>query len=258
MSTPCEIPGARPQVIAGMATPVTQSVAEDLAVIFPHAPAPRSETALQLVVGRRELTATTRPARSRIGTMGAIAAATLLGVAAGALIGHGPAPARRDPQPAAQTAAATLAPSPAARPATQPPTRAATPEAPVRARLHKVVARPPPARRRETAEAPSAEVCQGAQCRASSVMAADERLRRAFDSAVDAGVSQNVLVDYHDQWDELRRQAPQEPGAVAARYNQLAGELNSMAAGRQRSDHAPPDRPSAGVGGPTQIAALGR
>lgn len=256
MSTPRESPGARPQLIDGMATPVTRCVAEDLAAIFPHEPPPRAETALQLVVGR-ELTATKPAAQGRAGTLGAIAAAALLGVAAGALIGHQPAPSRRGPQPAVQTAAVASTPRPAASSA-QPPVQAAKAEAPARIRLHKVVARPPEAQRQRTAKAHSVVACHVSHCRASSVMAADERLRRAYDWAVDAGVSPNVLTDYHDQWEQLRHQAPNEPAAVAARYDQLAGELNSMAAGRQRSDHVPPGRPSAGVGGPTQIAALGR
>lgn len=256
MSTPRESPSARPQLIDGMATPVTRSVAEDLAAIFPHEPPPRTETALQLLVGR-ELTTAERPAPSRTGTLGAIVAAALLGVAAGALIGHPRAPSRRGSPPPVQTAAVASTPRPAASPA-QPPVQAAKAKAPARVRLRKVVARPSEAQRQRIAKAHSAAVCHGPHCRASSVMAADERLRRAYDWAVDAGVSPNVLTDYHDQWEQLRRQAPSEPAAVAARYDQLAGELNSMAAGRQRSDHAPPGRPSAGVGGPTQIAALGR
>lgn len=257
MSTPRESPGARPQLIDGMATPVTRSVAEDLAAIFPHEPPPRTETALQLVAGRRELTAAKQPAPSRVGTLGAIAAAALLGVAAGALIGHQPAPSRRGAPPAVQTAAVASTPRPAASPA-QPPVQAAKAEAPARIRLRKVVARPAEVQRPRTAKVHSAAICHAPHCRASSVMAADERLRRAYDWAVDAGVSPNVLTDYHAQWEQLRHQAPSEPAAVAARYDQLAGELNSMAAGRQRSDHVPPGSPSAGVGGPTQIAALGR
>lgn len=262
MSTPCEIPGARPQVAVEMATPVTLSVAEDLAAIFPHEPRPRTETALQLAGSRHELTKAKRPVDRRAGTLGAIAAAALLGVAAGAMIGHEPAPARRDPPPVVQASAApSPGPPPVGRsPATVPPLQAAASEVetPAPARLRKVVARPAAAQHRPPARAHPISTCVGPDCRPPSVTAADERLRRAYDSAVDAGVSRNVLDDYHDQWEQLRHQAPHEPGAVAARYHALAGELDSMAAGRLRSTDVPPDRPSAWLDGDAQLAALGR
>jgi hypothetical protein len=268
MSTPCEIPGVRPQVAVEMATPVTLSVAEDLAAIFPDEPRPLTETALQLAGRRNELTAVKPATQSRAGTLGAIAAAALLGVAAGAMIGHEPAPMRQDPQPVVQaSAAATPAPSPAGRsPATQPPMQAAAAgaETPAPARLHRVVARHPPTRHppghnRRAARAHQVTTCRAPHCHAPSVTVADERLlRRAYDSAADAGVSQNVLADYHAQWVQLRRQAPDEPGQVAARYHQLTGELDSMAAGRLRSDHVAPDRPTASLDGGAQLAALDR
>jgi len=71
-------------------------------------------------------------------------------------------------------------------------------------------------------------------------MAADARLRRAYASAVRAGVPRSVLVDYHDDWERLRHRAPRQPGLVAARYNQMAGDLNRMAGRRQVARTAPP------------------
>lgn len=88
-------------------------------------------------------------------------------------------------------------------------------------------------------------------------MAADRRLRRAYASAVRAGAPRSVLIDYRDDWQRLRRRAPREPRLVAARYDQMASELQHLAH-RRSVAHAAPPRPGPWRSLRMQLAALWR
>jgi hypothetical protein len=93
--------------------------------------------------------------------------------------------------------------------------------------------------------------------RGSSLMAADARLRRAYASAEQAGVAQPILVDYHDEWDDLRDRAAKEPSVVAARYGEMAKDLNRLAE-QERAEPAEAPRPGPWRRLQMQLAALWR
>jgi len=240
MSTPSEIPAAPPPGRPGVAAPVAGSVAEDLAAIFPDAP-PR-EGRRRLRLGRRSeapLSAMGR-GQGRATAVGALIAAACVGVSAGAFLARapgsaGPAPSVHSETPRAPGVIAASLPSPG--PLAPDPLHARVAPAPAPAvdsvRIHKASARAP-ARPRKV----RAAVCRGSRC-ASSVMAADARLRRAYAAAARAGVSSRVLADYRDSWARLRHRAPRQPGLVIARYDQMARELDGMAEGRRVAHAAP-------------------
>ena len=267
MSTPREFPVARSPAGAGLAAPVAHSVAEDLEAIFPHEPPAMARPRRRL--GRRQgEPVVTAPRESRTKAVGALLAAAFAGISAGALIGRLPAPSRPDPPQITQ--AAVIAPISALpnsgplpagslRESPEDPRVAATATAEARAapaKLRTVSARRRGEQRHQGAQAAA---CLDVACRTPSLAAADDRLREAYASAVDAGVSNNVLVDYSERWSHLRGQASQEPGVVVARYDEMAGELNSMAAGRQRAaDRAATSHPAGWRGLRTQLAALWR
>lgn len=262
MPTPCEIPGARLPAATAAAVPMARSVAEDLEAIFPHRSRTQGAPALRLRVGagRAGGTAHARPV-GYASAVGALAAAALAGVSAGALLGPGPVALR--PQPGLQVKAPAL-PSPGPLPAgplhARPPRiLAAAPQSPASARatLHKASARRPAAQRRHAVMARRAR-CHGASCRAPSVMQADARLRHAYAEARRAGVSSTVLADYRDRWDSLRRRAPREPSLVAARYGAMADDLDRMAARHAVERERAPRHVGPWRALRTQIAALWR
>jgi hypothetical protein len=224
-------------------------VAEDLEAIFPNAPSATGGRRLRLG-GRGETTEGRVRLEGRGAAVGAMIAAACVGVSAGALLARGAAipgspPAAHVQAPRTVVAAAPapspepLAPAALRAAVSQPiaPTAASRPAPPRRqisaAKVHKVVARAPSRARRVRSA-----VCHGSHC-SGSLMAADARLRRAYTSAVRAGVSRGVLIDYRDDWERLRHRAPYQPGLVAARYNQMAGDLNRMAGRRRVASPAP-------------------
>lgn len=261
MSTPCEIPGEAAPV-EGAAAPVARSVAEDLEAIFPNEPRTQPPQTLRLRPRRRRGGERSPRGASfgRVGAAGALAAAALAGVSAGAMLGRGTAPAAHKPQPVLQVkmAAATL-PSPGPLPAgplhaPAPPPQILVAEArPTEAAPPKVHKASVQRRHAASAHRPR---CGGAHCRSSSVMEADGRLRRAYAGARSAGVSSTVLADYRERWETLRHRARREPRVVAARYDAMASDLNRMAArheAERTTSHPGPWRALR-----TQIAALWR
>lgn len=265
MPTPCETTG-RSTPPPGVALPVARAVAEDLEAIFPHEPRADASQTLRLRDRRRRggQPAERRGSIRSAGTLGALAAATLAGVSAGAFLGSDHAPHARATQAQVVLTSNPTLPSPGPLPAGPlhaPPPRilVATPEpaaAAPPAKLHKASAQRPAAQRRHAAPA-RRPGCRGAYCRAPTVMEADARLRRAYDAARHAGVSSTVLTDYHDRWESLRHRAPREPRLVAARYDEMAGDLNRMAA-RHATDDRTRSHHGAWYNLRTQIAALWR
>ncbi len=59
---------------------------------------------------------------------------------------------------------------------------------------------------------------------------ADGRVRDAYVTALDAGVSMAVLSRYRAEWDDLRRRAPREPAVVIESYQAMTDELYGYAA----------------------------
>ena len=267
MPTPCEISGVRPPAISGAVAPVASSVADDLAAIFPREARATAAPTLRLRArsGRRDGAARKRTSVGYAGGLGALAAATLAGVSAGALLERGPSPPPPMAQPVLQSKVSAL-PSPGPLPAGPmhaPPPRlmaaAAEPTGAPPAKVHKASTRRPAAsQRRHAAGAAHRTNCPGGRCHAPSVMEADARLRHAYAEARRAGVSSTVLADYRDRWEELRHRAPREPRLVAARYDAMAGDLNRMAARHEVEQERTPGRVGPWRALKTQIAALWR
>jgi hypothetical protein len=264
--TSADVPTTRAQSSAGLTAPVAGVVADDLQAIFPNAP-PRPAGARAMLGVSRAARRSPRPS-SRIAAIGALAAAALAGLSAGALIGRHPAPASPAPpradgvpivlasQPEARQTPIEVAPSLPSRPGSPrglpepgplaPPqlvwtasgARSAAAvvkvkeEASAKPRSQKV------ARRRASsfssfaptyrAAAASTSRCR-ADCDYEDVLTADARLRRAYASAADAGVARPVLVSYRNEWSGLRKRAPSSPDRVVSRYNEMADSLERYA-----------------------------
>lgn len=182
---------------------------------------------------------------------GALAAAALVGVAAGALIVKPPVPgpaAASAPAPAALIVA-SVAPAPAATAAAAPRPAIAWPEPPPAAAPAKVraqpvkaaaprVARPKPTKAVAGKSGSRCERLRGdarARCAYPAVIAADRRLRQAYASATRAGVPRATLVSYRNRWASLRHRADRDPGRVIAGYQDMAGDLRRLADRERRS-----------------------
>jgi hypothetical protein len=280
--TPASDPAAKPsEPTAGLAVPIARSVAEDLEAIFPHEPAAGAARSRRLQLGRGARGPGRRRSRERrAATVGGMIAAACVGLSAGALIARpiGPAKVSRAPDdagaPPAPGPLASAAPGPLAPPVAPPAstvapsaTRSAPSEAPAAASDAAAQAARQAARPRDVAAvrprppAPRAAAhagCGQARCEPDSLRLADARLRRAYASAVRAGVARPVLADYRAEWSRLRRSAPRQPRLVAARYRSMAGDLNQMAAHRRRTAHAAAPRPGPWRRFRMQLAALWR
>ena len=125
------------------------------------------------------------------------------------------------------------------------PARPAIPE--VRGVAGRAVAprREPPTPARPTAKRPehpagdvdsgraasSLESCAGleerhhALCMRPAVLRADDRLRAAYDHAVHAGVSRQLLIAHRSHWSRRRRKAARDPQAVIDGYDRIGQEL---------------------------------
>ncbi|CAN7285366.1 hypothetical protein LJR225_001467 [Phenylobacterium sp. LjRoot225] len=244
---------------AGLAAPLARAVAEDLEAIFPN-PSP-SDRRLRLRFARRGDQARGVPQRGqgRVAALGAMVAAAFVGVTAGAWFARGPEPERpvqaAAPAPSLRPLAAgppavdpshavaavpTSTAGPAAKPAAGPiAVASASPPRPVKA--HKISAQKVAAGRASTYRSPArkASIRKPAPtrtARTSPLIEADARLRKAYAAAIRADVPRGVVVDYRNEWERLRHRASDQPGMVATRYNDMAGELKRMAARRQVAD----------------------
>jgi hypothetical protein len=250
----------------GLAAPVSRAVAEDLEAIFPNQPAPAAGRGRLRLVGKgRAREREERRAEGRAGRLGALAAATFVGVSAGAMIahpggaGHPAAPAQLEaPAPvtlAAQSlpsvgplpAASSFSPAAPFAPDTPPPAplraAAAVESAPAPARLQHAATHHA-ARPHHRAQRVAAGSCRGpGPCGHAEVMAADASLRRAYARAQHAGVPRVTLVGYHTEWSRLRHRASSEPRLVAIRYQAMASDLNRMSA-HVHEEPAPAPQPS--------------
>jgi hypothetical protein len=191
-----------------------------------------------------------RPGRERRGlraaSLGAVVAASLAGLSAGALVGrpallfgsHAAASANRGaaaapalaPIPAVDSpsgdAVARLVPAPEIPAETLAPRIAASaPAAAPAARRIPVRARPAPAPARP--HVPKTRIASAAH-RRGDVVAADRALRRAYARAIRAGASHEVLVAYRDRWEDLREQARFDPRGAAGGYWRLSERLDRV------------------------------
>jgi len=89
------------------------------------------------------------------------------------------------------------------------------------------------ARSRRIAASRSNEPCADmrglwrARCMRPQILAADRRLRDAYDGAVRAGVDRRMLVAYRNRWSRLRDDAVSDPSYVAVTYQQMAQSLDA-------------------------------
>jgi hypothetical protein len=170
---------------------------------------------------------------ARLGLLGAVA---LGGLVAGAVLPK-PAPAAR---PAAAAPVAPLVASPPIAPIpvssapagwVAPPAPSPSPAAePAPARKPPPKAKPAPRPRRAAAKATRAAACgartTGRWCAYRAVLAADKRLRRAYDRAVRAGASYDELVEHRRDWARLRKRASRDPEMVIERYDEMSQALD--------------------------------
>jgi len=198
------------------------SVAGDLEAIFTNAADDGTlggSSKVRAVTGRRS--------RVPLTTLGAVAAAGLVGLTGGAaMVGahHNAQPAT----PPAPSKAAAVVPVEVA--STPPVTLTIKPAGPIPVLdnapvIEKAVHRPSRASRRHAGP--------------SDLMAADRRLRVAYSHAVRAGVPRHILVSYRNRWADLREDASWRPSRVAAGYGEMSADLERMA-------KRPGVRPSAG------------
>lgn len=90
--------------------------------------------------------------------------------------------------------------------------------------------------RRAAANAASCAGLTGAaaqRCAYPKLLAADRRLRAAYEQAVQAKAPRQVLVSYQRRWSSLRRDSRRDPERVARAYDRLAGELRQAARERR-------------------------
>jgi hypothetical protein len=161
-------------------------------------------------------------------TLGAVAAAALVGLTGGvALMARGQAP----PRPASPLAAS--------------PHRAVAVQAAAPTVTLPTVRQGPIPVLDNTPVAPADAVRPASRHRAvrhvqpGDLMAADRRLRAAYAHAVSAGVPRHVLAAYRDRWADLREDATWRPDRVAAGYGEMSVDLERLAR-RSRGRQPPP------------------
>lgn len=209
---------------------LSRAVAADMTDIFAGV-RPASPAAGESVVRR---VSPRGGSRFKPATVGALLAAGLVGVSAGAMLERDdpvvrqgapvatapiPAPAKApEPAPAPQP----VAPGPAPAPVIQ----ASAPEPAPKA--DKAAATKPKAKPEKTK--PEKAKPRPARATRAEVLAADRRLRRAYDRAIRAGVPRPVLVDYRNRWNRLRRTTWNEPARLVRGYDRLERDLSQEAA----------------------------
>ncbi len=129
-----------------------------------------------------------------------------------------------------------IAPAPTARVALAPSIATPSVAAPY-------IAAPPPATRLERPKpnriaARSPGRCPAsateAWCRRAEVVAADDRLRDAYDEAVRAGIGRDILVGVRNDWARLRGRANRDPAALIRGYGELTRQLYAELRRRDR------------------------
>lgn len=207
------------------------SVASDLEAIF--APLPRIAPAAETPVPAR------RPGRTGLKLWLTLLGALILAALVGGLAFLMPVVQPIQPRIAAKVATGPARPSPTrdavapvSPPATPPPVAQpqldARPDAPithVRATRRTVV---PSARHGRCPRFATA-----AWCLHGTIMAADNRLRDAYQAAVRVGVDRHTLIDVRSDWKRLRGRANRDPEALIRGYALLTQELRAEA-GRAR------------------------
>lgn len=162
--------------------------------------------------------------RFKPATIGALLAAGLVGVSAGALLARDAQPAAKAPEPAIAAVTAPI-PSPVPVPVPQPAApviqAAATEPPPTVEKAVEVKAKPK--------LKPKKVKARPARASRADVLAADRRLRRAYDRAIRAGVPRPVLVDYRNRWNRLRRTTWDEPTQLVRGYDRLERGLSAEA-----------------------------
>jgi hypothetical protein len=203
------------------------SVSAELSAIFPEigvgpGPAPAAESKVRAVTGRRR-------GSIAYASLGAVAAAGILGLTAGSTL------LRAHP---AKVTAPVVAAAPVAAQPVLPVEVAAEPTVslhtanlgPIGVAETEPVARPAPAVRRAVATT-HRHVTHG------DLLAADRRLRAAYSRAIGAGVPRRVLATYRNRWEDLREDASWKPDRVAAGYGAMTADLNRLA--RRSHGHRP-------------------
>lgn len=233
-----------------------RDVAADLTLIFGHIDAHGSHAgwtgenaAIVPVVQSAPSTVSHRT------LIGAVAVTAFVGMFAGMILNDGPPDSTGPASGPLTTKAATtpvrpglqiallprldekeLAP-PAMRGAPTPPgsttpLRAAAENMPPSAWAQRTTGKAPVARKTTASTLPECEQ-QSANarswCNHHAVMAADRRLRRAYDQASASGVPAQVLVNYGDRWAALLDQAEERPARVVAGYEAMTQDLKNDA-----------------------------
>jgi hypothetical protein len=221
-----------PSSLPDRPAPALSAVAAELEQAFPPRRNPGGGRISPAALVRSGADAGRRASLSRLGLVGA---AALGGLVAGAVLPK-PAPAARPPAaapvppvvasppiapiPVSSAPAGWVAPAPSPSPA---------PEA-APARKPPAKAKPAPRARRPAAKAARAAACgartTGRWCAYRAVLAADQRLRRAYDRAVRAGASYDVLVEHRRDWARLRKRASRDPEMVIERYDEISQALD--------------------------------
>jgi hypothetical protein len=66
------------------------------------------------------------------------------------------------------------------------------------------------------------------------MLAADQRLRRAYRQAIRSGVSRSVLLSYRSEWNRVLRRHADDPMRLVARYDALSADLSHRTRSERR------------------------
>lgn len=216
-----------------------RAVSSDLEAIFAGAVLPQAPSRRG---GRVRSFARAHGSGLRLASLGAIAAAALAGLAAGAMMAPGKEPAAAPAPPQRTIEVVTNEPLPRAAAFDGYPW-SPEPYAPMDLGI--------PARSAQASAPPAQPVITkavtttakprkprgpcGGRCTRDEVMQADIRLRRAYFRAMDAGVPRATLASYRDRWSSLRRYGRREPERLVSGYAVLARDLSRAASRARRS-----------------------
>lgn len=128
-------------------------------------------------------------------------------------------------------------------PAPKPPTAAPAAKAAAPPAAERAASASRAARSQQSRSAPrtseKASSCAGLtgaaeqRCAYPKLLAADRRLRHAYERAAEAKVPRQALVSYQRRWSRLRGEARRDPERVARAYDRLAAELRQAARDRR-------------------------
>lgn len=204
-------------------------VASELDAIF--ASLPRPAPAAEPVVSARSAASRRRGPRPWLVFLAAVTLAALIGSLVFLMPVARQAPPRhmsppRSAPPIARSAPVLPAQATPPAPILAAPVTSATVPTPIEVKPKPAA---PPVRR----EAPPARhtrcsrFATEAWCLHGTIMAADDRLRDAYDAAVRAGVARATLVDIRSDWKRLRGRANRDPQALIRGYALLTQELRA-------------------------------